>query len=72
MEEGSRSKKVVMVAIDQSEFSHYALEWTLLNLHDTVANSELILFTAQPISDYSYLYASSMGSARQFSLLPTS
>ncbi|KAG8366628.1 hypothetical protein BUALT_Bualt17G0099500 [Buddleja alternifolia] len=51
-------KKKVMVAIDESEFSRYALEWTLQSLRDTIANSELVIFTAQT-ADFSYLYASS-------------
>ncbi|KAA8532697.1 hypothetical protein F0562_032730 [Nyssa sinensis] len=55
------SKKKVMVAIDESECSHYAFEWALQNLRDSIANSELLIFTAQPISEYSYLYASSFG-----------
>ncbi|CAI9096174.1 OLC1v1032259C1 [Oldenlandia corymbosa var. corymbosa] len=62
-EEGSKSKKKVMVAIDESECSHDALEWALRNLQESLVNSELIVFTAQPISDYSYLYASSVGNA---------
>ncbi|CAI9096173.1 OLC1v1032258C1 [Oldenlandia corymbosa var. corymbosa] len=62
-EEGSNSKKKVMVAIDESECSYYALEWALKNLHESLVNSEVIVFTAQPIADYSYLYASSMGMA---------
>ncbi|PWA59558.1 universal stress protein A [Artemisia annua] len=54
-------KKKVMVAIDESEYSRYALEWALQNLHDSIANKELIVFTAQPLSDYAYLYASAYG-----------
>lgn len=45
---GMMMKKKVMVAIDESELSHYALEWTLENLGNTIHNSELIVFTAQP------------------------
>ncbi|XP_027097010.1 universal stress protein A-like protein [Coffea arabica] len=65
MEEGRNpstgEKKKVMVAIDESDCSIYALEWTLSSLHESIANSELLIFTAQPIADYSYLHASSMG-----------
>ncbi|XP_061990018.1 universal stress protein A-like protein isoform X2 [Rosa rugosa] len=43
-----KMKKKVMVAIDESELSHYALEWTLENLGNTIHNSELLVFTAQP------------------------
>ncbi|KAI5677576.1 hypothetical protein M9H77_08526 [Catharanthus roseus] len=59
--EGGEKKKVVMVAIDSSECSHYALEWAL---HNSLLNSDqLLIFTVQPISDLNYLVASSMGSA---------
>ncbi|KAK9074513.1 hypothetical protein SSX86_007111 [Deinandra increscens subsp. villosa] len=54
-------KKKVMVAIDESEYSRYALEWALQNLHESIANKELVVFTVQPISDYGYLHASSYG-----------
>lgn len=64
--EGGEKKKVVMVAIDSSECSHYALEWAL---HNSLLNSDqLLIFTVQPISDLNYLVASSMGSARKFTL----
>ncbi|KAL2546416.1 Adenine nucleotide alpha hydrolase-like superfamily protein [Forsythia ovata] len=53
--------KQVMVAIDESECSHYALEWTLQNLHDSLLNSQVVIFTVQPIVDYGYIYASSFG-----------
>ncbi|KAK2635195.1 hypothetical protein Ddye_029987 [Dipteronia dyeriana] len=56
-------KKTVMVAIDESEFSRYALQWALEYLHDTIANSHLILFTAIPVLDFSYIYASTYGAA---------
>ncbi|KAL6969870.1 hypothetical protein U1Q18_029585, partial [Sarracenia purpurea var. burkii] len=61
VEEGK--KKKVMVAIDESENSHYALEWALKNLGNSIADSQLFIFHVQPISDYSYLYASSLGAA---------
>ncbi|KAK6157679.1 hypothetical protein DH2020_011927 [Rehmannia glutinosa] len=62
MESGGEKKKV-MVAIDESDCSHYALEWTLQNLRETLQNSKLVIFTAQPVADYGYLYASSFGAA---------
>ncbi|XP_071739308.1 uncharacterized protein [Rutidosis leptorrhynchoides] len=52
----------VMVAIDESEYSRYALEWALQNLNESIVNKQLIVFTAQSISDYTYLHASSYGS----------
>lgn len=42
--------KSVMVAIDESEESYYALEWTLKNFGDSIANSEVVVFTVQPLS----------------------
>ncbi|PQQ04523.1 uncharacterized protein Pyn_37166 [Prunus yedoensis var. nudiflora] len=54
----------VMVAIDESESSHYSLTWALENLADTLRNSELLVFTVQPTnSDFAYTYASSFGAA---------
>nr|XP_011464104.1 PREDICTED: universal stress protein A-like protein isoform X1 [Fragaria vesca subsp. vesca] len=50
-----KMKQKVMLAIDESELSHYALEWTLENLGNTIHNSELLVFTAQPITiDFGY------------------
>ncbi|XP_059316947.1 universal stress protein A-like protein [Lycium ferocissimum] len=70
MEEGGRSvgeekKKKVMVAIDESECSFYALEWALENLYQSLLNAEVVLFTAQPIADYGYMniYAESFAIA---------
>ncbi|XP_078445719.1 adenine nucleotide alpha hydrolases-like superfamily protein isoform X1 [Wolffia australiana] len=54
----------VMVAIDESECSLYALQWTVENLRQ--AASPLIIFTAQPIADLSYIPAATYGSARMF------
>jgi succinylglutamate desuccinylase len=61
-----QKKKKVMVAIDESECSRYALLWALDNLHETIANSELILFAVQPIVDLSYAMVSTLGAARMF------
>ncbi|KAA8529148.1 hypothetical protein F0562_034053 [Nyssa sinensis] len=55
------NKTKVMVAIDESGCSHYALEWALQNLRHSLDNSDLVIFTAQPVADYSYIYASSFG-----------
>lgn len=57
-------KKKMMVCIDESEYSHHALKWTLQNLHGSLANYQVIIFTAQSLSEFSYVYASSMGAAR--------
>ncbi|GMJ03302.1 hypothetical protein like AT1G68300 [Hibiscus trionum] len=57
MEEGKMKKKV-MVAIDESECSHYALQWALDNLGDTISASQLFIFNAQPLPGFAYLSAS--------------
>ncbi|VVA17988.1 PREDICTED: universal stress [Prunus dulcis] len=63
-EKKEKEKKKVMVAIDDSESSHYSLTWALENLADTIRNSELVVFTVQPTnSDFAYTYASSFGAA---------
>ncbi|KAL7091000.1 hypothetical protein ACP275_12G077800 [Erythranthe tilingii] len=51
----------VMVAIDESDCSYYALKWTVDNLRDSLIQSHLIIFTVQPLSDYAYIHASSFG-----------
>ncbi|CAK7326601.1 unnamed protein product [Dovyalis caffra] len=64
MDQGKSSeKKKVMVAIEESESSHYALEWTLDKLRESIADSTVIIFTAQPNSDIGYIYASTLGTA---------
>ncbi|WCJ24500.1 Adenine nucleotide alpha hydrolases-like superfamily protein [Euphorbia peplus] len=63
MEDTRPWKKVMMVAIDESECSQYALEWALSYLQDTILNSHLLIFTAQPNSNFGFVYASSFGSA---------
>ena len=64
--EGERTKKRVMVAIDESECSHHALEWTLANLRDSLS-SPLLIYTVQPLQNVSFLAAASYGSPRTFS-----
>jgi hypothetical protein len=68
MEEDKKMKKQVMIAIDESECSHHALQWALDNLHDTIVDSHLIIFTVQSTVDVGYIFASSYGSARTLSL----
>ncbi|OWM67997.1 universal stress protein A-like protein [Punica granatum] len=53
----------VMVAIDESECSYYALEWALQNLKETIASSELVVFCVQNLANLGYVYASSFGAA---------
>lgn len=57
-------KKKVMVAIDESECSHYALQWALENLGDAISKSDLIIFTARP-NEFIYVQASMFGTARK-------
>ena len=56
-----KKKKKVMIAIDQSDCSHYALEWTLQNQQETISTNQLIIFSAQRPLDFSYFYASTYG-----------
>ncbi|XP_077221555.1 universal stress protein A-like protein isoform X2 [Tasmannia lanceolata] len=61
---GTKTEKKVMVAIDESECSHYALEWLLKNLFESIsAPSQLIIFNAQPLNNFGSIYAASLGSA---------
>ncbi|KAH7571138.1 hypothetical protein ACOSP7_019781 [Xanthoceras sorbifolium] len=59
----AEKKKVMMVAIDESDCSHYALQWALEYLRDTISDSHLVIFTALPLLDFSYIYASTFGAA---------
>ncbi|PKI33598.1 hypothetical protein CRG98_046009 [Punica granatum] len=47
----------VMVAIDNSECSRYALSWALRNLLSS--DSHLIIFSAQPVLEFSYFFITS-------------
>ncbi|CAI9096177.1 OLC1v1032262C1 [Oldenlandia corymbosa var. corymbosa] len=62
------SGKKMMVAIDESETSYYALIWVLENLQESIAKSSnpLVLFMAQPPAKSGNLFGSSPGSARIF------
>ncbi|PWA49040.1 adenine nucleotide alpha hydrolases-like superfamily protein [Artemisia annua] len=59
----SSTKNKVMVAIDDSEFSEYALTWALKMLGSTFVDSELLIYTARTPVDISYFYVSSWGTA---------
>ncbi|CAL9115772.1 unnamed protein product [Musa textilis] len=52
----------MMVAIDESEYSRHALEWVLANLRESLSSLPLIIFTVQPLTDFAYLTAASLGS----------
>jgi hypothetical protein len=62
--------KRVLVAIEEHECSHYALEWTLLNLKPSLT-SPLLLITVQPLSAFTYLTAASYSAPRMI-LFPLS
>ncbi|KAI4379148.1 hypothetical protein MLD38_005483 [Melastoma candidum] len=65
MEGGSDAgkKKVVMVAIDDSDCSHHALLWALENLRPAVTNSRFLVFSVQSLDGFGYVYAASVGQA---------
>ncbi|MBA0630816.1 hypothetical protein Godav_002877, partial [Gossypium davidsonii] len=60
MEENKMEKKV-MVAIDESECSHWARQWALENLGHTISGSQLFIFNAQPLHNFVYISASTYG-----------
>ncbi|XP_068638921.1 universal stress protein A-like protein isoform X2 [Aristolochia californica] len=66
MESGEKGRaKKVMVAVDESDCSHYALEWMLNNLRECCSpSSPLILFNVQSIVDLGLLAAASHGGAQ--------
>ncbi|KAM7464328.1 hypothetical protein LguiA_032449 [Lonicera macranthoides] len=69
MGEEIRNKKV-MVAIDESEGSYYALMWVLENLRETITKLEgnpLVIFMAQPqLKNTGGIFAAPLGSARMY------
>jgi hypothetical protein len=65
LSEGGAEKKV-MVAIDESEYSYYALNWVLDNLKESIIKSPLVIFMAQLPPQNAYTFAASLGSARMY------
>lgn len=63
----SRERKV-MVAIDESDNSHYALMWVLDNLKESVSSAPLLIFMAQPPAKSTYSFAASLSSARMYTV----
>ncbi|KAJ4974569.1 hypothetical protein NE237_007743 [Protea cynaroides] len=63
MAEADGNKKKVMVAIDESEFSHYALEWVLTKFRDSISTSQIVIFTVEPNSEINYIPAAAYGAA---------
>lgn len=61
------TEKRVMVAIDESECSHYALMWVLDNLKESLTDkSPLLIFMAQPPPANNITFAAPLGSARMY------
>ncbi|XP_054794968.1 universal stress protein A-like protein [Prosopis cineraria] len=65
---GGTGKKV-MVAIDESDDSYYALIWLLKTLKESLRSKPVLLFMVQPAIDSNYIFSASLGSARLYSLL---
>ncbi|GAY47547.1 hypothetical protein CUMW_105260 [Citrus unshiu] len=69
--EGVGERKV-MVAIDESELSHYALMWVLDNLKESISKFPLIIFMAQPPTKSKFVFTAPFGYARLYSSALTS
>ncbi|KAH7516515.1 hypothetical protein FEM48_Zijuj10G0143300 [Ziziphus jujuba var. spinosa] len=52
-----------MVAVDESECSHYALQWALQHLTHTIVDSHLVIFTVQPFVNSGFALAATYGTA---------
>ena len=63
---GARLERKVMVAIDDSECSHYALMWVLDNLEESITKSPLVIFNAQPPPTNNSFTAAALSSARMY------
>ncbi|GMY18377.1 universal stress protein a-like protein [Fagus crenata] len=59
-------EKKVLVAIDESENSYHALMWVLDNLKESVTKSTLVIFAAQPLANYTNVFAAPLGFARMY------
>ncbi|KAL9664744.1 hypothetical protein QQ045_020151 [Rhodiola kirilowii] len=63
--------KKVMVAVDESEASYYALIWVLENLKEVLVNTSLVIFAAVPEPNYTQSIAATFSSARLYSMAAT-
>jgi hypothetical protein len=60
-------ERKVMVAVDDGEYSHYALMWVLDNLEESITKSSLVIFTAQPPPSNNHSFtAAALSSARMY------
>ena len=60
------SEKKVMVVIYENENSYHALMWVLDNLKESVTKSTLVIFAAQPLANYTSVFAAPLGFARMY------
>lgn len=60
------AERKVMLAIDDSEYSYYALMWILENLKESLPMSSLVIFMAQPPPRRNITFAAGLGSARMY------
>lgn len=62
------AERKVMIAIDESDCSHYALMWVLKNLKESITNSNspLVIFMARPRPKNYPTFAASLGCARMY------
>ncbi|KAI4381452.1 hypothetical protein MLD38_007522 [Melastoma candidum] len=56
----------VMVAIDEGEYSHYALVWTLDNLRESVQKTTVLIFMAHPPANRNITFAAGLANARVY------
>ncbi|KAI9078566.1 hypothetical protein K1719_039504 [Acacia pycnantha] len=63
---GTENKKV-MVVIDESDYSYYALIWSLKTLKESLRSKSIILFMVQPAVDSNYTVSALLGTARLYS-----
>ncbi|KAI9078545.1 hypothetical protein K1719_039483 [Acacia pycnantha] len=59
-------KKKVMVVIDESDYSYYALIWSLKTLKESLRSKSIILFMVQPAVDSNYTFSAFLGTARLY------
>ncbi|EXB77507.1 Universal stress protein A-like protein [Morus notabilis] len=62
--EKERSRKKVMVVIDESDCSYKALIWVLENLKESLKQSPLFIFATQPLINSNFAVSPSLGFIR--------
>ncbi|KAF7846668.1 hypothetical protein BT93_L3926 [Corymbia citriodora subsp. variegata] len=66
MEGGKGESKKVMLVIDESDSSYYALTWVLNNLKELVTSASLVLFATQPPPSRDFAFGAPLGLARLY------